>query len=168
MLALLTRALQRLHSYTVALLRAERAVVRGWSMYPTLLPGEYVLFDRIAYRRESPRRGDVVLARHPSRPGLRVVKRVAAVPGDEVAGEGEQCWVNGEPVYEGLEGDIPASPRILGPDEYLVLGDSPHLSTDAREFGPVRRSDIIGRAWLVYWPLRRARPLAGEWPPPRP
>ncbi len=56
---------------------ARRVIVRGWSMTPTLVPGERVLFDRIAYQAGPPRIGDIVLARHPARPGVRMIKRVA-------------------------------------------------------------------------------------------
>ena len=142
----------------VAFLFARRAVIRGGSMYPTLAPGEYVLFDRFAYRRSPPRRGDIVLASHPSRPGMRIVKRVVALPGDGVTIDGDRCWVNGVP-YGQAEGEPPASGRTstLGDDEYLLLGDAPYASTDAREFGPVTRHAIQARAWLVYWPPNRAR-----------
>lgn len=142
-------------------LTGERAVVRGWSMYPALAPGERVLFDRVAYRLGPPRRGDIVLARHPQRPRLRIVKRVAAVPGDRFALEGDLCWVNGRPWgSEPPPGSAPEQ-RVLGPDQYLLLGDAPHLSTDGRHFGPVSRRQLIGRAWMVYWPAGRVRRLGG-------
>ncbi len=142
----------------LAFLTARRVVVRGWSMYPALAPGERVLFDRLAYRRAAPRRGDVVLASHPQRPGLRMVKRVAAVPGDAVAVEGGRCWVNGAPFAEPARGE-PAPPpsRTLGDDEYLLLGDAPEFSTDGRQLGTVGRAAIQARAWLVYWPPQRMR-----------
>src|SRR3990172_9327108 len=79
----------------LAFLTARRAVVRGPSMYPTLAPGEYVLFDRLAYRRGPPRRGDVVLASHPQRPGTRIIKRVAGAPGETGTG-GARTWTLGE------------------------------------------------------------------------
>ena len=70
-------------AYTlIALLAARRIVVRGDSMYPALRPGERVLFDRLAYRIDDPQPGEVVLARHPARPGVRFLKRVAAVHAD--------------------------------------------------------------------------------------
>jgi nickel-type superoxide dismutase maturation protease len=47
-------------------------------MSPTLAPGERVLFDRLAYQIGEPQIGDIVLARHPLKPGLRLTKRVAA------------------------------------------------------------------------------------------
>ncbi len=145
----------------LAFLLGRRAVVRGWSMHPTLSPGERVLFDRLAYRRGPPRRGDVVLASHPARPRLRIVKRVVGLPGDRVAVEGERCWVNGRPRGEtdGAPAAPPASARAwtLGDDEWLLLGDAPHASTDSRNFGPVGRELIHARAWLVYWPVSRMR-----------
>ena len=56
-------------------------------MYPTLRPGDRVLFDRLAYRVDHPQPGDVVLGRHPSRPGVRFIKRVS---------EGERYWLLGD------------------------------------------------------------------------
>jgi signal peptidase I len=101
-------------------------------MYPSLRPGERVLFDRLAYRSGAPRQGDVVLARHPARPGVRFIKRISQ-PLDEVTFQ---------------EGD------------YWLLGDNRDASTDSRELGPFRREDILARAWFVYWPpdsVRRIR-----------
>jgi nickel-type superoxide dismutase maturation protease len=93
-------------------------------MMPALVPGERVLFDRLAYVRGQPRVGDVVLARHPARPGVRMVKRVA-----EVYPEGG----------------------------FVLLGDNADESTDSRTVGTFRREDIVGRAWVVYWPAARFR-----------
>jgi len=160
----LLRALVRLPLVypLVALVLARRVVVRGWSMYPTLAPGEYVLFDSLAYRLGPPRRGDVVLAWHPAELRRRIVKRLAAVPGDSVAISGGLYWVNGVPCgveASAADSATPEEARTLGDDEYLLLGDAPDASTDARQFGPVSRSQLRARAWLVYWPLRRFRVL---------
>lgn len=113
---------------------ARRVTVRGWSMAPTLLPGDRVLFDRLAYVRDRPNPGDVVLVAHPLQPGLRMVKRLAGVPGETVDGV-----------------------RLLARGEYWVLGADPEASTDSREFGPVRRRDLLARAWVRYWPTDRWR-----------
>ncbi len=145
----------------IAFLSARRVVVRGWSMYPTLAPGERVLFDALAYRLERPRRGDVVLAKHPERPSMKLVKRVAGVPGDVVTTEGDDWRVEeapSQPVAEGAEAKV----KTLGEDEYFLLGDAPDLSTDARHFGTVSARDIQARAWLVYWPPRRLRKVGGS------
>ena len=139
----LSRLLLRLPGVyqALAFLTARRAVVRGPSMFPTLAAGEYVLFDRLAYRRAPPRRGEVVLASHPQRPGTRIIKRIAGAPGETVT-VGERTWT-------------------LGEGEWLLLGDAPDFSTDGRDFGPVRRKSIQARAWFVYWPpgkMRRVSP----------
>jgi nickel-type superoxide dismutase maturation protease len=70
--------------------------------------------------------GNVVVVRHPRR-DLEMVKRVAGVPGE----------------------------RDLGPDLYLVVGDNPGESTDGLEFGPVRRSSIVGVVVARYHPRPR-------------
>ena len=106
---------------SIAFMTAKRVAIRGTSMLPALEPGERVLFDRLAYEVDGPMLGDIVLARHPARPGVRMIKRVAP-------GEG------------------------LARDEYWLLGDNERESTDSRTLGPFRREDIVGRAWLVYWP----------------
>jgi signal peptidase I len=149
----------------IAFLFARRVVVQGWSMYPTLAPGERVLFDTLAYRVERPRRGDVVLAKHPTRPSMKLVKRVAAVPGDRVTAQGDD-WRVEEAFGRGVvppEGATAPGAQVwtMGEDEYFLLGDAPDLSTDARHFGAVSGRDIQARAWLVYWPPRTLRKVRG-------
>ncbi len=163
---MILRALLRLPGVypLLAVLLARRIVVRGRSMQPTLAPGEYVLFDRLAYRRGSPRRGDVVLASHPAKPRTRIIKRVVALPGDRVSIDGERCWVDGTLWGETAEAgaaEPSASARTwtLGDDEWLLLGDAPYASTDSRHFGPVSRDTIQARAWLVYWPPGQTRAI---------
>jgi signal peptidase I len=152
----------------IAFFFARRVVVQGWSMYPTLAPGERVLFDALAYRLGRPRRGDVVLAKHPQRPSTKLVKRVAAVPGDRVTVQGDDWRVEEAPSQAGppSEGAAAAGAQVwtLGEDEYFLLGDAPDLSTDARHFGAVSGRDLQARAWLVYWPPRRLRRVHGTQP----
>jgi signal peptidase I len=116
---------------TLAFFLARRIRVRGRSMAPALLPGERLMFDRLAYVRNPPRAGDVVWVAHPLRPELRMVKRLAGVPGDTLGG------------------------RTLGRGEYWLLGDNTDESTDSRDFGPVRCRELLGRAWVRYWPVER-------------
>jgi len=97
-------------------------------MLPALRPGERALFDRLAYAREGPEVGDIVLARHPARPGVRMIKRVT----DRAGLSAGECW---------------------------LLGDNEGESTDSRTLGAFLRPDIVGRAWVVYWPPERFRVL---------
>jgi nickel-type superoxide dismutase maturation protease len=100
-----------------------RVEVAGKSMTPSLRPGDWL----VATRRGRVRRGSVVVLAHPER-SLDLVKRVRAVPGDRVDG------------------------RVLGPDEFLVVGDNESASTDGRRFGPVPRRAIEGMVRFRYWP----------------
>lgn len=144
-----------------ALVASRRVEVVGMSMYPTLAPGEYVLCDRFAYRRQAPRRGDVVLARGLAGGGETVVKRVAAVPGDRVELDDGTLVINGAPAQESAFSDG-CGTWSLGENEWFLLGDAMDVSTDSRAFGPVPRRAIEARAWLVCWPLARWRRLDGE------
>jgi signal peptidase I len=144
-------------------------------MYPALRPGEAVLFDRLAYVRSRPRRGDVVLAKHPARPGLRLVKRVAAVPGDTPepfvlslskdpsspapAEPAEACPKHSRRAEARSCSDAltPAGTGVLARGEYVLLGDNADLSTDSRQLGVFRREDILARGWLAYWPPEKFR-----------
>ncbi|HLE82128.1 MAG TPA: signal peptidase I [Dehalococcoidia bacterium] len=152
--------------YTLlAFLLARRVLVQGWSMHPTLAPDERVLFDRLAYRFGEPQKGDVVLVAHPRTPKLRVIKRIAALPGDSVRLAAQGCWVNGRLYAEASpqqETAIAERTWELGPEEYFLLGDDPGHSTDSRHFGLVHRKALLGRAWLVYWPVKRMRWVHGE------
>ena len=116
----------------VAFLLARRVTIEGWSMAPALLPGDRILFDRLAYVRSHPRRGDIVIAAHPLRPSLRLAKRITAVPGDTIS--------DGQTLAKG---------------EYWLEGDNLDASTDSRGFGLVTRRDLLGRAWLIYSPAER-------------
>ena len=51
------------------------------------------------------------------------------------------------------------SPRTMGPDEYFVLGDNRRASNDSRDWGSVPTPNIVGQAWVSYWPLDQIRSL---------
>ncbi len=127
--------------------------IEGQSMEPNLHDNEYVLIDKISYLLHTPERGDVVVL---LRPGERdYIKRIIGLPGDTVEVRGGQVVVNGlvleEPyINQAIRVDIPA--RQVEPERYFVMGDNRNNSSDSRSFGTVAAKDIVGRAWIVYWP----------------
>ena len=104
--------------------------VRGPSMAPTLVPGDWAL----AVAPGRLRRWDVIVVEHPSRPGFELVKRITGIA-DELTPDG----------------------RILETGEWWVEGDNPDLSTDSRHFGPITSDRIRAKVRLIYWPPSRRR-----------
>lgn len=144
---------------------AQNYLIERESMLPTLDPGDMVLVDKLGYRFGlGPRRGDVVVFHAWPQAGEKdFVKRVVAVPGDEVAVRDGRLEIDGAPVDEpylgGARTEPDAGPIALGPDDYYVLGDNRQNSVDSRSYGPLPGDLIVGRAWLVYWPPSAFGPL---------
>jgi signal peptidase I len=134
-----------------------RVTVRGVSMVPALAEGERVLVDRLAYRLRRPRRGEIVLLRGASVDGPDLLlKRIVGLPGETVTLARDRLHINGTALELGRP-VIGSSPGrwALGPDAYFVLSENLAIGTDSRHTGPVRRADLLGRAWLVYAPTVR-------------
>lgn len=136
--------------------------VRGASMVPNFQNGEYILTDKITYRLRNPQRGDVIIFRAPRNQELDYIKRIIGLPAERLMIEKGIIYIDGKPLEEGY---LPSGPVSAGTflqdgkeiyipaDEYFVLGDNRNHSSDSREWGTVPRKDIIGRAYLRYWPL---------------
>lgn len=140
--------------------------VDGRSMVPTLQDQQYILVNRAAYFFHPPSRGDIIVFAYPVDPSQDYIKRIVGVPGDRVQVNQEGVVsVNGVPLHESYVNDTtnPYRPTDmkLGPDQYFVLGDNRGDSSDSRVWGPVPRKNIIGQAWLVYWPLGNFHVLPG-------
>lgn len=134
--------------------------ILGDSMLPTLETGQFVLVERVTYRFSEPRRGDIVVFEYPRAPQEDFVKRVIGLPGETVEIQGGSVYINGNPLVEPyVAGQQTLSYRpiriTLGADEYFVMGDNRAASSDSRTWGPLPRRNIIGRAWLSYWPPSR-------------
>jgi signal peptidase I len=126
------------------------------AMENTIVKGDSIIADMWAYRRQDPKRGDIVIFR---REGLYLVKRVIAVGGDTVEGDVDHIVVNGttldEPyaTFRSVRGDVaPFGPTKVATEELFVVGDSRDTSFDSRipGFGNVERSAVVGRPLYVY------------------
>jgi signal peptidase I len=155
------------------------------SMVPTLEVNQRVLVDRVSFRFSDPDRGDIVVFKPPEGADLNscgvqkldnqpcpkptpeksetnFIKRVVAVPGDRLSVRRGQVYIDGEPQDEefaqisqdcatcNLEKAI-----TIPPDHYFMMGDNRGASADSREWGPVPKKWIIGRAFATYWPPRQ-------------
>ncbi len=140
---------------------AQAMVVQGPSMEPNLHYDERVVVEKVTYRLHEPRRGDVIVIDVPGQ-DEPLIKRVVALPGETVSVRGGQVFIDDqlleEPWTTRLGGpDYP--PTLVPPQHIFVLGDNRGHSNDSRSFGPVHVDWILGRAWLIYWPLSEMRAL---------
>jgi signal peptidase I len=135
--------------------------VEGTSMLPRLEDRDRLFINKFVYHIEGIQRGDIVVFHYPRDPEKSYIKRVIALPGDRLAIERGQVWLNGKPLNETYVPEAYRDSRslaemVIPDDSYFMMGDHRSISSDSREFGPVERSLIYGKAVFVYWPARDA------------
>jgi len=131
--------------------------VEGTSMQPGLRDEDRLFIDKLFFRFEKISRGDVVVFHYPRDPEKSYIKRVVALPGDSIFIDQGRVWINGEPTDEPWVPrryrDTHSMPEMIVPQgEYFVMGDHRSISQDSRDFGPVDRDLIYGKAAFIYWP----------------
>jgi signal peptidase I len=135
--------------------------VEGTSMLPVLEDQDRLFINKMAYRVGEIHRGDVVVFQYPRDHEKSYIKRVIALPGDDLRIDHGQVYVNGSLVSEAYVpkrfADDRSQPEMIIPShEYFVMGDHRSISSDSRDFGPVERDLIYGKAAFVYWPMDQA------------
>ena len=135
--------------------------VEGTSMLPMLQDQDRLFVNKMAYRVGEIHRGDVVVFLYPHDHTKSYIKRVIALPGDHLHIDAGQVFVNGNRIDEGYVPMRFADNRsqqdtLLLPNDYWVMGDHRSISSDSRDFGPVDRGLIYGKAAFVYWPMDQA------------
>jgi len=131
--------------------------VEGTSMQPELRDQDRLFINKFAYDFEGISRGDVVVFHYPRDPEKSYIKRVIALPGDRMSIEEGRVYVNGKRIAEPYvplryRDERSIAPMVIPPNEYFVMGDHRSISSDSRDFGPVPRNLIYGKAAFVYWP----------------
>ena len=154
--------------------------VEGSSMHPTLQGGQYLLVNKLIYLNidqerfsriipfwtvdnadnrfavHPPERQEVIVFHFPRDTSRDFVKRVIGTPGDTLEIRKGRVIVNGlalvEP-YITVRDDSSMAPVTLGEKEYFVLGDNRRGSNDSRNWGAVPEANILGKVWIIYWPL---------------
>lgn len=134
--------------------------VEGTSMLPMLEDQDRLFINKIAYRMGEIQRGDVVVFQYPRDHAKSYIKRVIALPGDKIRIEDGRVFVNGKRLTEPyvpsrFTDDRSQAELVLPSNEYFVMGDHRSISSDSREFGPVDRGLIYGKAVFVYWPMEQ-------------
>lgn len=152
-------------------------IVDGQSMEPNFWNRERIIVNKILYEIREPKRGEVIVFHVPEQ-GRDFIKRVIGVPGDTVKVEGDNVYINGQQVdetylkeayekahaagalYNENDGDRSNFPNITFPDGVVpegtvfVMGDNRSNSEDSRMIGYIPQDRIVGRADLIFWPIK--------------
>jgi signal peptidase I len=156
--------------------------VEGSSMEPSLRHNQYLLVAKFVYFSvdgaaikeflgpigdllpipsgrvylfEPPQRGDIVVFRFPNDPSRDFIKRIVGLPGETIEVRNGQVYINGQPLEEPYLRERPSytfQPVTVPPGHYFVLGDNRNNSSDSHIWGVVPEGNIIGKAWVSYWP----------------
>lgn len=141
--------------------------VNGQSMVPNFQDKEYLLTDKVTYKRRLPHRGEVIVfhapdeAGCPKGAGCDFIKRVIGEPGDTIEVKDNGIYVNGKLLEEDYipddfhtyagaytrDGEV-----YIGEDEVFAVGDNREHSSDSRAWGPVSLKNIVGKVFFRYWP----------------
>jgi signal peptidase I len=145
--------------------------VDGESMLPNLDNGQMLLVNRNAYQHldvggnryypfDPPERGDVVVFDPPKDSDKPYIKRIVGLPGEEITFGQGHVFVDGVQLPEDYIQDPTKCNRnredrcnvVVPEDHVFVLGDHRSNSSDSRVFGVVPIENIVGKAWVSYWP----------------
>lgn len=128
------------------------------SMIPTLMPGDRILVNKFIYRFTEPKPGDIMVFRFPLDPKRHFIKRVIALEDQTVELRQGKLYINDKLIEQ------PYLPHLYQNDfgpfkvpkgQFFMLGDNRDNSEDSRFWGGVPRKNVIGQAFVTYWPLNR-------------
>ena len=151
------------------------------SMLDTIHVNDRVMVNKLAFQLGEPERGDVVVFRDPAEPeidesipeavirsvleavGIRtrgsddLIKRIVGLPGETITISNNTVHIDGVALSEPyLDDDVTMpdeGPFEIGGDEVFVMGDNREFSFDSRRFGNIEMEHLIGRAFVIIWPL---------------
>ena len=159
---LIETAILTLAIFLVVRVALQNFKVEGESMEPNLQNNEYILVNKVDYMVQKPSRGDIVVFRAvpAGQPNRDFIKRVIGLPGEVVAVHSRHVYINGrvlnEPYINGAHQPLyDWGPKRVPAGDYFVLGDNRNDSDDSHlwTLSPwLPRSDIVGKAWVSYWP----------------
>ncbi len=146
-------------------------VVSGASMEPNFENGQYLVIDELTYHFSEPKRGQVIVMHYPKDPKQYFIKRVIGLPGEKIEIDNGKVTIfntehpNGQVLNEPYlssqsfsyphDADVVGGRKILtlGADEYFMMGDNRLASSDSRDWGPLKRNEMVGKVFLRALPL---------------
>lgn len=129
--------------------------IEGYSMEPNFHDGQFLMVNKLIYMLHPPERGDVVVFHFPGNLKKNYIKRIIGLPGEKVQISQGKVYVNDVQLDENYplnEASYDWGPRVIDPEEFFVLGDNRPESSDSHAWGLLPAKDLIGKAWISYWP----------------
>lgn len=150
---------------------AQPFIVSGTSMFPTFHNKDYLIVDEISYKIGNPHRGDVVIFKYPKDTTKYFIKRIIGLPGETISikagkitiknGDNKDGIVLDEPYVENHSEDSMGE-KVIGNDEFFVLGDNRTASSDSRYWGVLPRKLMTGRALIRLFPFSDINVMPGK------
>lgn len=135
------------------------AKIPSESMEQTIMTGDRVFGNRLAYVFGDPERYDIIIFKYPDNEKELFIKRIIGMPGETVEIKDGKVYINGskEPLKDGFTPETPVGdygPYTVPENSYFVLGDNRNYSKDSRFWNNpyVAEDKILGKAVLKYFP----------------
>jgi signal peptidase I len=158
-------AIALLLAFLIRTFIAEPRFIPSSSMEPTLNIHDRLVVEKISYRLHPPRFGDIVVFHPPSvlidqgfKYDQAFIKRIIGLPGQQVEVKNRTVYIDGNPLKEDYiaEGPDYLMSSITVPEgSFFVMGDNRNNSRDSHVWGFLPRANIIGHAWLRFFPIDR-------------
>lgn len=136
-------------------------------MYPTFKNDEQILSEKISLKFTDPQKGKIYVFNHPLISDRLLIKRLIAEPGDVFKLIEGDVYINNELIEEHYINDPHSTHElalikdnaefVVPKNEYIFMGDNRLNSADSREFGTIKKENIVGKVFVVYYPLTKFR-----------
>lgn len=148
--------------------------VEGHSMEPNFHDGDMIITYMLSTRFSDPVRGEVIILKNPRNENEDFIKRVIGMPGETLRISQGKVYINNQLLNEPYlpNGTITRGGSVIQEDVDLIvpidsivaMGDNRGGSLDSRELGPIKKTGIIGQAFLRYWPINKTTLIKIETP----
>jgi len=133
------------------------AAVPTGSMENTIMTGNKLIANRLAYTSTTPERGDIVVFKFPDDETKNYIKRIIGLPGETIEGKDGLVYIDGQALTENYVTSILSEdfgPYTIPDNSYFMMGDNRSISYDARYWNNkfVSRDKILGKAEFTYFP----------------
>ncbi|MCR5507425.1 MAG: signal peptidase I [Lachnospiraceae bacterium] len=140
------------------------AVIPSKSMEPTIMTGDRIFGNRLAYKNKDPKRGDIVIFKFPDDERELFIKRIIGMPGETLEVKDGRVYIDGadmpldEP-YVKVDPVGDYGPVTIPEGCYFMMGDNRNESADSRFWiHPfLQRDKILGKAAFRYY--RKVGPI---------